>query len=88
LIVLKLRNDSGFLPNTSSSLISIYQGGPMPILKLEKDDENKEVEFELCYLKSLTTKERFLLMQKKSDEMKKMLAKHGYRKSTEIVKRT
>jgi hypothetical protein len=69
-------------------MISIYHGGTMPILKLEKDDENREIEFELSYLKSLTTKERFLLMQKKSDEMKKMLAKNGYRKSTEIVKRT
>ena len=68
-------------------MTSIYQGGSMPILKLEKDNENREIEFELSYLKSLTTKERFLLMQNKSDEIKKMLAKHGYRKSTEIVKR-
>jgi hypothetical protein len=60
----------------------------MPVLKLEKDDENREIEFELCYLKSLTTKERFFIMQKKSDEMKKMLRKRGYRKPTEIVKRT
>lgn len=60
----------------------------MPVLKLEKDDENREIEFELRYLKSLTTKERFLIMQKKSDEMKKMLRPRGYRKSPEIVKRT
>jgi hypothetical protein len=60
----------------------------MPVLKLEKDDENREIEFELCYLKSLTTKERFIIMQKKSDEMKKMLRKRGYRKSTEIAKRS
>ena len=60
----------------------------MPVLKLEKDDEKREIEFELCYLKSLTTKERFLLMQKKSEEMKKMLRKRGYRKSPEIVKRS
>ena len=60
----------------------------MAVLKLEKDDENREIDFELSYLKSLTIKERFLLMEKKSDEMKKMMAKHGYRKSTEIVKRT
>lgn len=60
----------------------------MPVLKLEKDNENREIEFELVYLKSLTTKERFFMMQKKSDEMKKMLRKRGYRKSTEIVKRT
>ena len=60
----------------------------MPVLKLEKDDENREIEFELSYLKSLTTKERFLLMQKKSEEIKKMLRSRGYRKSFEIVKRT
>ena len=60
----------------------------MAVLKLEKDDENAEVEFELRYLKSLTTKERFLIMQNKSDEMKKMLRKRGYRKSAEIIKRT
>jgi hypothetical protein len=60
----------------------------MPVLKLEKDDENREIEFELCYLKSLTTNERFLIMQKKSDEMKKMLRKRGYRKPTEIIKRS
>jgi hypothetical protein len=59
----------------------------MPVLKLEKDDENREIEFELRYLNSLTTKERFLIMEKKSDEIKKMMRKRGYRKSTEIVKR-
>ena len=60
----------------------------MAVLKLEKDDENREIEFELRYLKSLTTRERFLLMQKKSEEMKKMLRKRGHRKSAEIVKRS
>ena len=60
----------------------------MPVLKLEKDDENREIEFELCYLKSLTTRERFLLMQKKTEEMKKMLRKRGYRKPSEIFKRS
>ena len=60
----------------------------MPVLKLEKDDEKREIEFELRYLNSLTTKERFLMMQNRSEEIKKMLRKHGYRKSTEIVKRS
>ena len=60
----------------------------MPVLKLEKDDEDREIEFELNYLKSLSTKKRFLIMQRKSDEMKKMLRKSGYRKSAEIVKRS
>ena len=77
--------------NIDAFLISLNQkftGGTMAVLKIEKDDENREIEFELPYRKSLTTRERFLLMQKKSDEMKKMLAKHGYRKSTKIAKRT
>jgi hypothetical protein len=60
----------------------------MAILMIEKDDENREIEFELSYLKSLTTRERFILMQKKSDEMKKMLRTRGYRKSSEIIKRS
>lgn len=59
----------------------------MAVLKIEKDDENREIEFELSYLKSLTTRERFMLMQKKSEEIKKMLRSSGYRKATEIIKR-
>ena len=59
----------------------------MPILKLKQHDEKKEIEFELRYLKSLTTKERFLLMQKKSEEMRTIMRKRGYRRSFEIIKR-
>lgn len=69
-------------------MLSILRGDLMPVLKLEKDDEIREIEFELGYLKSLTIKERFLIMQKKTVEIQKMLRKHGYRKSTEIVKRS
>jgi hypothetical protein len=60
----------------------------MAILMIEKDDENREIELELSYLKPLTTRERFILMQKKSDEMKKVLRTRGYRKSSEIIKRS
>ena len=60
----------------------------MAVLKIEKDDENREIEFELSYLKSLTTRERFMLMQIKSEEIKKMLRTRGYRKSPEIIKRS
>jgi hypothetical protein len=59
----------------------------MPVLKLDKDNEAREIEFELHYLKSLTVKERFHMMHMKSEEMKKMLRKRGYTKSFEIVKR-
>jgi hypothetical protein len=59
----------------------------MPVLKLDKDDETREIEFELHYLMSLTAKERFHMMHMKSEEMKNMLRKRGYTKSFEIVKR-
>jgi hypothetical protein len=59
----------------------------MAILKLDNDDERSEIEFELRYLKSLTTKERFLLMMKKTEEMKKLARKRGHGKSPEIIKR-
>jgi hypothetical protein len=44
----------------------------MPILKLDHDDESSEIEFELRYLQSLTIRERFLLMIRKTEEMKKL----------------
>ena len=59
----------------------------MPILKLDHDDESSEIEFELRYLKSLTVKERFLLMIRKSEEMKKLTRNRGHGKFTEIIKR-
>lgn len=57
------------------------------ILLLEKDNEKKEMDFELEYLLSLTVKERFLLMQKKSREMRDLLEQNGHRKAAEILKR-
>ena len=59
----------------------------MPILKLDQYDESSEIEFELRYLKSLTTSERFLLMQQKSREMQELMRNCGHGKSTEIIKR-
>ncbi len=60
----------------------------MPVLKLERDDEEKEIEFELEYLLSLTTQQRFDLMFQKSKEIAEILLRHGYRKPFEIVKRS
>ncbi|MGD8520958.1 MAG: hypothetical protein PVF56_07420 [Desulfobacterales bacterium] len=59
----------------------------MPILKLDRDNESKEIEFELRYLKSLTKNERFLLMQRKSKEMRELMRNRGHGKSPEIIKR-
>ena len=41
----------------------------MAVLKLTKHDENKEIDFELDYLLSLTTKQRFEMMFEKSRQM-------------------
>lgn len=60
----------------------------MPILKLGKDDEPRQLEFELAYQRTLTTQQRFELMFRKSREIAEMLLRHGCRKPVEIVKRT
>jgi len=57
------------------------------LLLLKKDDEKKEIEFELRYLLSLTVQERFQLMQTKSREMLNLLEQNGHRKTTEVIKR-
>ncbi len=59
-----------------------------PILKLNKHNEEKEIVFELKYLTSLTTRQRFEMMFKKTKEMKRLLEKSGHRKAFEIIKRT
>ena len=60
----------------------------MAILKLDKDDEDKEIEFELDYLTSLTTKQRFELMFRKTEEMLSLRKKTNARKAvTEVIKR-
>lgn len=58
-----------------------------PMLKIDRDDENLELDFELDYLLSLSTEERFQMMFRKSRELKEMLARHGHRKPFEIIKR-
>ena len=60
----------------------------MAVLKLEKDDEQQEIEFELDYLLSLTTQQRFQMMTQKSREMLLLLRRNEYGKSTQVVKRT
>jgi hypothetical protein len=59
----------------------------MAILKLDKHDEDKEIEFELDYLTSLTTSQRFEMMFTKTREMLRLLKKDGRRTTTEIIKR-
>lgn len=58
-----------------------------PILKTDKNDEEKELDFELAYQRTLTTQERFELMFRRSREIAEVLLKRGYRKPFEIIKR-
>ncbi len=60
----------------------------MPVLKLNKHNSRKEIEFELNYLKSLSIEERFELMRKKTKEIIDILEKNGHRRPSEIIKRT
>jgi hypothetical protein len=57
------------------------------ILVLSKDDEKREIEFELDYLTSLRLQDRFVLMWEKSSELKTNLEKNGYRTAPAIIKR-
>lgn len=57
------------------------------ILVLESPDEEKEIEFELNYLLSLSLSQRISLMQAKSQELKTLLINNGHRKTTPIIKR-
>jgi len=59
----------------------------MAVLKLNKHDEKKEIDFELDYLLSLTTKQRFQMMFEKSWQTATLLRKNGRRKTTEVIKR-
>ena len=60
----------------------------VPILKLDDYDEEKEIEFELSYLLSLTLQERFELMFKKTRELLDLMEKNGHRRPAKVVKRT
>lgn len=58
-----------------------------PILKINKDDGDRERQFELDYLLSLTVDERFKMMFERSAQIKQTLLEHGHRKAIEIIKR-
>lgn len=58
-----------------------------PILKLRRDNERKEIDFELNFLVSLSTEERFQMMFNKSNEMRQLLGKNARGRTTQIIKR-
>ena len=57
------------------------------ILLLRNADEDREIEFELEYLSSLTSRQRFLLMERKNREMRILLRRHGHGTTPSISKR-
>ena len=58
------------------------------VLKLSRHNAEKELEFELKFLKSLPLKKRFQMMFQKTKEMIILLEKSGHRRPFEIIKRT
>lgn len=58
------------------------------ILKLSRHNPEKEIEFELKYLKSLSVRERFEMMFRKTQEIVNLLNKSGHRRPFEVIKRT
>lgn len=58
------------------------------ILKLADFNEEKEIQFELDYLFSLSIQERFQLMFNRNRELLNLLVKNGHRRTSEIIKRT
>ena len=58
------------------------------VLKLKEHNAKKEIEFEVRYLKSLSIRQRFALMTKKTKEIASLLEKNGHRRPDQIVKRT
>lgn len=51
----------------------------MPILKLDREDEKKKIDFELDYLLSLTVWQRFQAMWSKSEETRILLLKDHHK---------
>lgn len=58
------------------------------VLKLTDQDEDKEIDFELEWLLSLTVQERFQLMIQRTRELNELLERNGHRKPFEIITRT
>lgn len=58
------------------------------ILKLDRDDPEKEIDFEIRYQMTLTTEEHFKRMISRSSQIAKMMAAHGHKKTPGMFQRT
>ena len=59
----------------------------MPILKLDADDEEKELVFEIEYQKSLSFEQRWRMMVEESERIARVLIENGQREPIALVKR-
>lgn len=66
----------------------LVEANVMAVLKTRTDNERAEIEFELDYLLSLTTQQRFEMMLRKSREMASLRRRHERRRTTQVIKRT
>ena len=57
------------------------------LLVLSRGSEEREIEFEIAYLTSLSVGDRFALMLGKSRELRHNLEKNGHRTPPAIIKR-
>ena len=57
------------------------------ILILADNNIQKERDFELNYLLSLSLNQRFSMMEAKSRELKSLLSENGHRKTYTVIKR-
>ncbi len=57
------------------------------ILKLERNDPQRELEFDLDYLLSLTSEERYRLMLRRSTDALERMIRNGHLRPVEIIKR-
>ena len=58
------------------------------IMKLDRDDPEKELEFEIRYRLSLSARERFQRMLQRSLEIAQMKVSHGHKKTPLIIQRS
>ena len=59
----------------------------MPILKLERDDEDRELAFEVDHLLSLSFDERWKMMSEESKRIAKVLIESGQSEPDALIKR-
>jgi hypothetical protein len=59
----------------------------MAILKLDDDDPERELRFEIAYQRSLTFEQRWRMMIEASDRIARQLIENGQREPTFLAKR-